>query len=95
MDEGFVLIWPGFREHTCLVSTHWRRRVLVVDLDPQQNLRAWGQGRESDAPMMLANDPAPHSLRDTLDAAQEQFDFVVDRHAPRRALKAYRAAQSR
>ena len=53
------------------------QRVLVLDLDPQQSLRAWWQGRESDAPMMLADDPAPHSLRDTLDATQGQFDLVV------------------
>ena len=53
------------------------QRVLVLDLDPQQSLRAWWQGRESDAPMMLADDPAPHSLRDTLNAAQGQFDLVV------------------
>ena len=39
------------------------QRVLVLDLDPQQSLRSWWQGRESDAPMMLADDPAPHALR--------------------------------
>ena len=53
------------------------QRVLVLDLDPQQSLRAWWQGRESDAPMMLADDPAPHSLRETLAAARMQFDLVV------------------
>ena len=46
------------------------QRVLVLDLDPQQSLRAWWRGRESDAPMMLADDPAPHALKATLDAAQ-------------------------
>jgi chromosome partitioning protein len=53
------------------------QRVLVIDLDPQQSLRAWWEGRESDVPMMLADDPAPHSLRETLTAAQMQFDLVV------------------
>jgi chromosome partitioning protein len=53
------------------------QRVLALDLDPQQSLRAWWRGRESDAPMMLADDPAPHALTDTLDAAQGQFDLVV------------------
>ena len=53
------------------------QRVLVLDLDPQQSLRAWWRGRESDAPMMLADDPAPHALRATLDAAKGRFDLVV------------------
>lgn len=53
------------------------QRVLALDLDPQQSLRAWWRGRESDAPMMLADDPEPHALRDTLAAAQGQFDLVV------------------
>jgi len=53
------------------------QRVLALDLDPQQSLRAWWQGRESDAPMMLADDPAPHTLRATLDAIQGEFDLVV------------------
>lgn len=53
------------------------QRVLALDLDPQQSFRAWWQSRESDAPMMLADDPAPHALRDTLEAAQGHFDLVV------------------
>jgi len=53
------------------------QRVLCLDLDPQQSLRAWWQGRESDAPMMLPNDPAPHAVGTTLDAAQDHFDLVV------------------
>jgi chromosome partitioning protein len=53
------------------------QRVLVLDLDPQQSLRAWWKGRDSDAPMMLADDPAPHALRATLDAAKSRFDLVV------------------
>jgi cellulose biosynthesis protein BcsQ len=28
-------------------------RVLCLDLDPQQSLRQWWQGREGDAPAML------------------------------------------
>lgn len=53
------------------------QRVLALDLDPQQSLRAWWRDRESDAPVMLADDPAPHTLRATLDAAQGRFDLVV------------------
>lgn len=53
------------------------QRVLVLDLDPQQSLRAWWQGRENDAPMMLADDPQPHALRAALGAAQGRFDLVV------------------
>jgi chromosome partitioning protein len=53
------------------------QRVLCLDLDPQQSLRQWWQGRDNDAPMMLENDPAPHALRDTLDAVQGRFDIAV------------------
>ena len=53
------------------------QRVLILDLDPQQSLRAWWRGRESATPVMLANDPAPHALRATLDAAKGRFDLVV------------------
>ena len=53
------------------------QRVLALDLDPQQSFRAWWRGRESDTPMMLADDPAPHALRATLDAAKGRFDLVV------------------
>lgn len=53
------------------------QRVLALDLDPQQSLRAWWEGREDDAPIMLADDPAPHVLRTTLDAVQDRFDLVV------------------
>lgn len=53
------------------------QRVLCLDLDPQQSLRQWWQGREGDAPMMLASDPLPPALRDTLAAAQGRFDLVV------------------
>lgn len=53
------------------------QRVLALDLDPQQSLRAWWQGRESDAPMMLAEDPAPHAIRATLEAARGRFDLVL------------------
>jgi chromosome partitioning protein len=53
------------------------QRVLCLDLDPQQSLRQWWQGRDSDAPMMLARDPMPRAIRDTLEAAQGRFDLVV------------------
>jgi len=53
------------------------QRVLCLDLDPQQSLRQWWQGREGDTPAMLAADPMPHALRDTLVAAVGHFDLVV------------------
>jgi chromosome partitioning protein len=52
-------------------------RVLCLDLDPQQSLRQWWQGREADMPAMLTNYPAPHALKDTLAAANGRFDLVV------------------
>ena len=53
------------------------QRVLCLDLDPQQSLRQWWQGRDGDAPMMLASDPLPHAIMDTLAATQSRFDLVV------------------
>jgi chromosome partitioning protein len=53
------------------------KRVLCLDLDPQQSLRQWWQAREVDAPMMLNSDPAPHALKETIEAARQQFDLVV------------------
>lgn len=53
------------------------QRVLCLDLDPQQSLRQWWQGREADMPVMLNEDPAPRALRDTLNAAKSRFDIVV------------------
>ena len=52
-------------------------RVLCLDLDPQQSLRQWWQGRKGDTPAMLAADPMPHALSATLDAAAGRFDLVV------------------
>ena len=60
-----------------VTASHDGQRVLCLDLDPQQSLRQWWQGREGDAPMMLGADPMPGSLRETLSAAQEHFDLVV------------------
>ncbi|MGR3639092.1 AAA family ATPase [Alterinioella nitratireducens] len=53
------------------------QRVLCLDLDPQGSLRGWWESRETDAPAMLERDPAPHSLRATLDAARNQFDLCI------------------
>ncbi len=52
-------------------------RVLCIDLDPQQSLRQWWQGRDGDAPAMLNSDPAPGALSATLRAAEGQVDLVV------------------
>lgn len=53
------------------------KRVLCLDLDPQQSFRQWWQAREADMPVMLTSDPAPHALKDTLAAANGRFDLVV------------------
>ena len=53
------------------------KRVLCLDLDPQQSLRQWWQARETEMPVMLTSDPAPHALKDTLAAANGRFDLVV------------------
>lgn len=53
------------------------KRVLCLDLDPQQSLRQWWQAREGDTPVMLNTDPAPHALKGTLEATKQLFDVVV------------------
>lgn len=53
------------------------RRVLMLDLDPQQSLREWWQGREGEAPVMLDADPPPGRLGATLDAVRPRFDVVL------------------
>ena len=53
------------------------QRVLAIDLDPQQSLRAWWRGRESDAPAMLAEDPQARDLAATLDAASAHADLAI------------------
>ncbi len=60
-----------------VVAAQDGQRVLCLDLDPQQSLRKWWQGRETGAPAMLADDPPPHALRATLDTAQAQFDLAL------------------
>lgn len=52
-------------------------RILCIDLDPQQSLRQWWQGRETDQPGMLATDPQPRDLWATLEAGRKQIDLVV------------------
>jgi chromosome partitioning protein len=53
------------------------RKVLCLDLDPQQSLRQWWQVRKSEAPAMLAIDPLPGSLGEALAAARSSFDLVI------------------
>ncbi len=53
------------------------RRVLCLDLDPQQSLRLWWQGRSAEAPVMLEADPAPEALSATLSAVRARFDLAL------------------
>ena len=53
------------------------RNVLCLDLDPQGSLRGWWESREAEAPFMLARDPVPCMLKDSLAAAQKQFDLCI------------------
>ncbi|MBS1004606.1 ParA family protein [Acetobacter thailandicus] len=60
-----------------VAASHDNYTVLCLDLDPQSSLRSWWEGREADTPSMLDRDPAPHSIRTTLNAAQGQFDLCI------------------
>ncbi len=53
------------------------RGVLVLDLDPQQSLRDWWQGRGKPDIAMLDRDPQPEELRTVLDRAREHLDLVL------------------
>ena len=53
------------------------KRVLMLDLDPQQSLRRWWAGRTSEQPTMLEDDPTPQMLKQTLKMVENHFDFVL------------------
>jgi len=53
------------------------KRVLMLDLDPQQSLRRWWAGRDSEQPTMLEDDPAPQNLKNTLKLAKDHFDYAI------------------
>ena len=53
------------------------KRVLMLDLDPQQSLRRWWAGRTSEQPTMLEDDPTPQMLKQTLKMVEDHFDFVL------------------
>lgn len=53
------------------------KQVLCLDLDPQGSLRGWWESREAEMPAMLDRDPPPDRLRETLDAAKEQFELCI------------------
>lgn len=50
------------------------QRVLCIDLDPQQSLRAWWSARTAEQPAMLDTDPRP----DELAALAKQLDGKID-----------------
>ncbi len=52
-------------------------RVLCLDLDPQGSLRAWWEGRDADTPAMLDRDPAPYTLKATLDVTMRNSAFAL------------------
>ena len=60
-----------------VTAAHDGLRVLCLDLDPQQSLRQWWQGRASDSPMMLTADPKPDGLKAALSTAKPHFDLVI------------------
>jgi len=53
------------------------QRVLCIDLDPQQSLRQWWQGRSAEMPVMLSDEPSPKALAETLKQVRDQFDIAV------------------
>jgi chromosome partitioning protein len=70
-------------------------RTLLVDLDPQGNLAAWGHRRGARPPDVSAEHPA-NLERALAAAASEGYDLVVldtAPHADQTALRAARAAQ--
>ena len=53
------------------------RRVVMIDLDPQDSLRGWWDTREAEQPSMLDRDPSPSDLPRVLDQLAADVDLVV------------------
>lgn len=53
------------------------KRVGMIDLDPQQSLRAWWSAREGDGPQMPERDPTPERLAAALPMLAPHFDLLV------------------
>ena len=53
------------------------RGVLLLDLDPQQSLRNWWQGRGKPDIQMLDRDPSPEALPRVLEGARDRVGLVL------------------
>lgn len=53
------------------------RGVLMLDLDPQQSLREWWQGRGAPDVQMLDRDPHPDALGRVIENARDKADLIL------------------
>lgn len=53
------------------------KRVLMIDLDPQQSLREWWQVRQASDIQMLDRDPNPDAAGRAIEAVKGDFDLVL------------------
>lgn len=60
-----------------VVAASHGKRVLCLDLDPQQSLRAWWQAREADDIAMFDEDPAPFDLPRIVASTKDDFDLII------------------
>ena len=62
--------------HFAVMAQESRKRVLLVDLDPQRSSAGWWRAREADTPQLVETEP--DKLRGILDAARDDgVDLVV------------------
>lgn len=53
------------------------KRVMLLDLDPQQSLRAWYGDREGEGPDMIKENPTSAQIAPLLTAMQGRYDLCI------------------
>ena len=53
------------------------RKVLLIDLDPQQSLREWWNARQQPDIDMLDRDPNPNAVSRVIDKVRPGFDLIL------------------
>jgi chromosome partitioning protein len=62
--------------HFAVMAQATRKRVLLIDLDPQRSSGGWWRARAADTPQLVETDP--ENLKGILDAAREEgVDLAV------------------
>ncbi len=60
-----------------VIAAQDNQRVLCLDLDPQQSLRAWWSARDADDIAMFDADPSPFDLGKVIEKTRDSYDLVI------------------